>query len=111
MTEQVDFAKEPELTLGWRIQMALDAGGLKHSDLMERFEVSRGTVSRWCRDVGPEPKKFILNEIAVMCGVSARWLISGPPTKPGGPNGGPNGGLPAPGHDDTPEGGTTQPSG
>lgn len=27
MTEQVDFAKEPELTLGWRIQMALEAGG------------------------------------------------------------------------------------
>ena len=46
MTEQVDFAKEPELTLGWRIQMALDEGGLKHSDLMDHFEVSRGTVSR-----------------------------------------------------------------
>lgn len=78
MTEQLDYAKEPALTLGWRIQMALDEGGLKHADLMERFEVSRGTVSRWCRDDGPPPKKFILNEIAVMCGVSPRWLIDGP---------------------------------
>lgn len=86
MTEQVDFAKEPELTLGWRIQMALDEGGLKHSDLMDHFEVSRGTVSRWCRDVGPAPKKYVLNEIAVMCGVSPRWLIDGP--QPPSPTGG-----------------------
>lgn len=91
MTEQMDFAREPELTLGWRIQMALDAGGLKHTDVMEKFEVSRGTVSRWCRDVGPAPKKFILNEIAVMCGVSSRWLIDGvssnQPPEDGGPGG------------------------
>lgn len=78
MTEQHDYAAEPEITLGWRIQMALDHGDLKHKDLMEKFEVSRETVSRWCRDVGAPPKKFILNEIAVMCGVSARWLIDGP---------------------------------
>lgn len=88
MTEQVDFAKEPELTLGWRIQMALDEGGLKHTDLMSKFEVSRQTVSRWCRDVGTPPKKFVLNEIAVMCGVSARWLIDGLSNKPPDGDGG-----------------------
>ncbi|QCG77043.1 immunity repressor [Gordonia phage Ewald] len=83
MTEQMDFAVVPEVTLGWRIQMALDHAGLKQTDLMDRFEVSRGTVSRWCRDVGPRPKKFVLNEIAVMCGVSPRWLIDGDlPTGP-----------------------------
>lgn len=92
MTEQVDFDKEPELTLGWRIQMALDKGGLKHSDVMSKFEVSRQTVSRWCRDVGVPPKKFILNELAVMCGVSARWLIDGP--QPQGPTH-PDGGVPS----------------
>lgn len=89
MSEQPDFAKEPELTLGWRIQMALDEGDLKHKDLCSKFEVSRETVSRWCRDIGPAPKKFILNEIAVMCRVSPRWLIEGPPKMP--PPGG-NGG-------------------
>jgi transcriptional regulator with XRE-family HTH domain len=77
MTEQVDYAKEPELTLGWRIQMALDKGGLRHTDVMDKFEVSRQTVSRWCRDVGAAPKKYVLNEIAVMCGVPPRWLIDG----------------------------------
>lgn len=77
MSAPADYVKVPELTLGWRLQMALDEGRLKHGDLVERFEVSRQTVTRWCRDIGPTPKKFILNEIAVMCGVSARWLIEG----------------------------------
>jgi len=78
VSEQLDYAEAPELTLGWRIQMALDKGKLQQADLMSKFEVSRGTVSRWCRDIGPAPKKFILNEIAVMCGVPPRWLIDGP---------------------------------
>lgn len=92
MTEQTDYAPVPELTLGWRIQMALAQAGLKHADLIERFEVSRGTVSRWCRDAEPRPKKFILNEIAVMCDVSARWLIDGKAPNGDGP-GGDGGGL------------------
>ncbi|MGX9669956.1 hypothetical protein [Mycobacterium sp. HM-7] len=90
MSEQTDWAPVPELTLGWRIQMALSHADLKHKDLMEKFEVSRETVSRWCRDVGQPPKKFVLNEIAVMCGVSPRWLIDG--TMPPPPQGG-GGGL------------------
>jgi transcriptional regulator with XRE-family HTH domain len=65
--------------------MALAYGRLKHADLMEKFEVSRETVSRWCHDA-TKPKKFILNEIAVMAGVSPRWLIDGvePDDGPGG---------------------------
>ena len=76
MTIQHDYADIPPLTLGWRIQMALDYGHLKHADLMAKFEVSRETVSRWCHDAS-KPKKFVLNEIAVMAGVSPRWLIDG----------------------------------
>jgi transcriptional regulator with XRE-family HTH domain len=74
----------PTLTLGWRIQLALDHAGLKYLDLMDRFEVSRGTVSRWCRDVGPRPKRFVLEEIAVMCGIEIDWLLgdqADPPSK------------------------------
>lgn len=94
MTEQPYFAEEPEWTLGWRIQRALDHGDLKQKDLMERFELSRDTVSRWCRDIAPAPKKFVLNEIAVMCGVSSRWLIDGESSKPsGGPDRGPDPGT------------------
>lgn len=71
--------------------MALDHGGLKQTDLMEHFEVSRGTVSRWCRDIAPAPKKFVLNEIAVMCRVSPRWLIEGKSTPPDNGDGGSRG--------------------
>ena len=89
MTIQSDYADVPPLTLGWRIQMALAHGRLKHADLMEKFEVSRETVSRWCRDHGAPPKTFILTEIAIMCGVSPRWLINGEsPRHPGGDDGG-----------------------
>lgn len=86
MTIQHDYADIPPLTLGWRIQMALDYGHLKHADLMAKFEVSRETVSRWCHDAS-KPKKFVLNEIAIMAGVSPRWLIDGV-----GPGEGPDGG-------------------
>lgn len=82
MSENPDFAVVPAVTLGWRLQIAMDHGGLKHKDLMDRFEVSRETVSRWCRDVGRPPKKHVLNEIAVMCRVSARWLITGEQVTP-----------------------------
>ena len=33
MSEQPDFGHIPQLTLGWRIQMALAEAGLKHQDL------------------------------------------------------------------------------
>ena len=86
MTIQHDYADVPPLTLPWRLQMALAHGQLRHSDLMDKFEVSRETVSRWCRGHGAPPKKFILNEIAVMAGVSPIWLIEGiePDRKPSG---------------------------
>lgn len=79
MTQHVELGQVPPVTLGWRLQLALDYAGLKQSDMMDKFEVSRQTVSRWCNDVGTPPKKFILNEIAVMCEVSPRWLIDGVP--------------------------------
>ena len=67
----------PPLTLGWRLQRALDYAGISHAELMIKFEVSRQTVSRWCHDVGMPPKRFILEEIAGMCDVSDDWLIGG----------------------------------
>lgn len=88
MSEQTFAHNVPTITLGWRIKMAMDHGDVKSADLEERFEVSRGTISRWCRDVGQPPKKLFLNEIAVMCGVSSRWLIDGKDPHPDGPDGG-----------------------
>lgn len=66
----------PELTLGWRLKMAIEAGGLKSADLEEMFEVSRNTVSRWLNDK-TEPKRLFLREIALRTGVDYNWLKTG----------------------------------
>lgn len=77
MTHNLQADGVPELTLGWRIQMALATGGLKQTDLMNHFELSRGTISRWCRDEGVPPKRHHIMQIALMTGVDAKWLETG----------------------------------
>lgn len=77
MTHNLQTDGIPELTLGWRIQMALAAGGLKQTDLMNHFELSRGTISRWCRDESVPPKRHQIMQIALMTGVDAKWLETG----------------------------------
>lgn len=78
----------PELTLGWRLKMALESGGLKSADLEEMFEVSRNTVSRWLNDKA-EPKRLFLREIAMRTGVDYQWLLTGKsPRHPDGGDGG-----------------------
>ncbi|KAA0916428.1 helix-turn-helix domain-containing protein [Dietzia sp. ANT_WB102] len=85
MTHSIQPNGVPELTLGWRIQMAIDAAGLKQTDLMDYFELSRGTISRWCRDDGVPPKRHQIMQIALMTGVNATWLETGKtPTGGGG---------------------------
>ena len=87
MTQQVNFGQVPPVTLGWRIQLALDYAQLKQDVIASKFEVSRKTVSRWCNDAGTPPKRFILEQIALMCGVSQQWLVDGVadgPRPPGG---------------------------
>lgn len=77
MTQQVNYGHIPTVTLGVRIQLALKDAQLTQEALESKFEVSRKTVSRWCNDKGNPPKRFILEQIAFMCGVSQRWLIDG----------------------------------
>ncbi|WP_375546296.1 helix-turn-helix domain-containing protein [Dietzia cinnamea] len=68
--------------------MALAAGGLKQTDLMEHFELSRGTISRWCRDEGVPPRRYQIQQIALMTGVNAGWLETGIAPTETGPGGG-----------------------
>lgn len=88
MTHNIQADGVPELTLGWRIQMALAAAGLKQTDLMEHFELSRGTISRWCRDEGVPPRRYQIQQIALMTGVNAGWLETGIAPTETGPDGG-----------------------
>lgn len=87
MTQQVNYGQVPPVTLGWRIQLALDYADIKQEIIASKFEVSRKTVSRWCNDAGTPPKKFIMEQIAFMCGVSAQWLIDGTADGPQPPDG------------------------
>jgi transcriptional regulator with XRE-family HTH domain len=70
----------PAITLGWRIQIAMDHAGLRSADLEEMFEVSRNTISRLLHDK-TELKTYELKMIAIRCGVDADWLITGVPPK------------------------------
>lgn len=78
----------PELTLGWRLKMAL--GDMKRDDMAALLGVNPATVSRWCADKGAAPKRAYIIQWAMATGVSAEWLEAGltaqpvPPTPPGG---------------------------
>ena len=77
----------PELTIGWRIQMALTYAGLTTEDIAERLDVSRSTISRWSNDHGAPPKRIYLDAIAHATGVNPVWLKTGVPGENPDPGG------------------------
>lgn len=86
MTTQAQEERVPELTLGWRLKMAL--GDMKRSDMADSLGVDPGTISRWCSDKGAKPKRVYLMQWALITGVSLDWLEGGQagnsePTPPG----------------------------
>jgi transcriptional regulator with XRE-family HTH domain len=78
----------PELTLGWRLRMALETSGISREAIAKEFGVDPKTISRWTHEVGAPPKRVVILQWAILTGVSAEWLEHGhnpPPT--GGPGG------------------------
>lgn len=75
----------PELTLGWRLKMAL--GDMKRDDMAEVLGVNPATISRWMADKGSPPKRAYLAQWAFATGVPVEWLEigRGPSTPPEGP--------------------------
>lgn len=67
----------PELTLGWRLKMAL--GDMKRDEMAGVLGVNPATVSRWMSDKGAPPKRAYLAQWAFATGVSVDWLESGEP--------------------------------
>lgn len=63
----------PELTLGWRLQMALHHGNLRAWDMADILQVSRQTLTRWMHDLSV-PRWLDLQAWAQVCGVSLDWL-------------------------------------
>lgn len=79
----------PELTLGWRLKMAL--GDMKRDEMAELLGMNPATLSRWMADKGTPPKRAFLAQWALITGVPLAWIENGEvptgdgPTPPGGP--------------------------
>lgn len=75
----------PELTLGWRLRMALEHAGLTAAEMMTTLGIeSRDTMAAWTHD-RRVPKKAYLRQWAMRCGVPFEWLLTGEYTSdPGG---------------------------
>lgn len=72
MTQQTGAI--PELTPGWRLQMALAHAGVSVEEMAEELGVHRGTVSRWLNDRGAPPRAAYVKMWALRTGVDYRWL-------------------------------------
>lgn len=64
----------PEITLGWRLRMAMEKAGIKAETMAEHFEVHRATIGRWLHDTGRRPKRHELKLWAELCAVPYEWL-------------------------------------
>jgi len=72
-----EAARIPEWTFGWRLQRALAHGSVKGQEMAENLGVTRGTISRWCNDVGRPPRAAYVKQWALKCRVPYDWLVSG----------------------------------
>lgn len=66
----------PEFTLGWRMRLALETGGLSVQEMAIRLGYSRSTISRWLNDQDP-PRPAIKAQWCLLTGVSLDWLETG----------------------------------
>lgn len=73
----------PELTLGWRLQMAL--GDMSVQEMADHLGVSRTSCARWMHDRS-EPKRGLLLQWALVTGTDPEWLEHGSAPDPNGPS-------------------------
>lgn len=73
----------PQLTLGWRLKMAL--GDMKRDEIAETLGVNPATISRWMADKGAPPKRAYILQWAMVTGVPVAWLETGQIPSDGGP--------------------------
>lgn len=64
----------PEITLGWRLRIAMERANLKAEYMAEELGVHRGTITRWTHDIGRPPRPIYLRHWAELCGVRFEWL-------------------------------------
>ncbi len=87
MTQNIQEARIPALTLGWRLKMTL--GDMHAHEMADLLGVNRGTVSRWMADKGAPPKRAYLLQWALATDTEYEWLETGiAPTVSSGGNDG-----------------------
>lgn len=67
----------PPLTLGWRLKMAAEFAEVSREELAADLEVHPATITRWFKDKGAPPRTPFIRRIALRCGVSYDWLVTG----------------------------------
>lgn len=67
----------PQLTLGWRLRLALAHAEYSVEGMAAELGVSRSTVSRWFKDEGTPPRRIYLAAWADRTGVPLEWLETG----------------------------------
>lgn len=76
------------------MRRALGHADIAVQEMADHLEMSRAQVSRYLNDKGAPPKRYILREWAMRCGVPLDWLLEGLDASRPGPTGG---GGPGPG--------------
>lgn len=74
----------PDWSLGWRLRRSLESGAVSAKQMAAELDVSEGTISRWCHDVGAPPRAIYLRHWAYRCKVPLSWLAEGEEQAPAG---------------------------
>jgi transcriptional regulator with XRE-family HTH domain len=76
MATESSPAVVPELTLGWRMKLALRHAGMSVDDIAKELGVARGTVTTWTSD-RVAPRSIFIRHWALITGVDYDWLATG----------------------------------
>ena len=73
----------PQVTLGWRLKLAMAQADLSQRELADKLGVDKGTINRWTTEQ-TKPKPGQLMACAMATGVPYVWLETGkaPADKP-----------------------------
>lgn len=67
----------PQLTLGWRLKMALADSDLSRDEIAQELGVTPSTISRWMSDKGAPPARAFILHWSRVTHVPATWLEHG----------------------------------
>lgn len=67
--------QEPEWTVSDRLRKAREHAGLHQDELADAIDVSVRTISRYETGDVTQPRRIVLRQWALACGVSYEWLV------------------------------------